>query len=192
MYPIKVLNFKFLSNYIFKFLPFSRFEVTAISPLVSEKSLFLHGKKTEGFSTRSVAQVPIRKKKCRSSNNLNVGAETEFLGASTLKNFIVFVQRFSSYSSLNLNWHFRFLVCKPVSRDRLSQDCSKICTKVVPSVLHLNSPFQVSTFSCFEVAAISASGCRKIVNFARKNRNKQRNLTKTDAKRRGSPEEGYY
>ena len=44
----------------------------------------------------------------------------------------------------------------------------KICKTAVPYVPRLSSEFQGSTFSHFEALAISACGCRKIVNFARK------------------------
>ena len=93
-------------------------------------------------------------------------AETAFPGASQFESFILLLQlgfelqRFEPPIDTLV-----FLAWKLVSGDRLPP---KFEENVVPFAPHLSYKFHDFIFSRFEVLAISASGYRKIVNFARK------------------------
>ena len=93
-----------------------------------------------------------------------MGAEATSPGASIFENFIL-LQLVFEQERFEPRLVFQFFD----GETRITWPIApKICTKVVPYVPHLRSKFQVAICSCFKVIAISASGCRKKVNFARK------------------------
>ena len=104
------------------------------------------------------------RKKVSKFKNLNVRAEIASSGGSKFENFIFLLQLdfvlklFEPPIVFFLFFSLKTRITRPLA--------PKICTKVVPYFPYLSSEFQVSTLSCFGVITISASGCRKIVNFA--------------------------
>ena len=102
---------------------------------------------------------------------MNMGAETTSPGGPKFEIFIppqlVFeLVRFVPSIGISVFW-----LENPYHVTDCSQNLHK--DRSILSYLHyVSSKFQVSTFRCFEVIAISASGCTKTIDFARKKTNK--------------------